>query len=194
MKGNTMKKFTIIVGKSASGKTTLANHIVKTTNNCRKYKTTTTRPKRFGEGNSDYDFISTRKFLNKLAKGKFVEYNAYNVINNGEKDVWYYGTPIFYNLKLNNANYVIVLTLDGAMEFKKYYGSDKCEIVYLECSDDIRELRARQRGSFELKEWERRLKADEEDFARDKVILNCDRIVNVNGKTIEELTKEIVNE
>lgn len=188
----TKKRFTIIVGKSASGKTTLANYMVQ--NGYRKYKTTTTRPMRENETNKDYTFISEKKFLNKLDKGEFIEYNTYNVIYDNKDQVWYYGTPILKNTRFNFSKYVIVLTLDGAMEFVKYYGKDKCKIIYLECSDDERELRARKRGSFQLSEWSRRLKADREDFGIDKVKLNCDMIIDTRKKSLEEILREVEND
>lgn len=186
----TKKRFTIIVGKSASGKTTLANYMVR--NGYRKYKTTTTRPMRDNETDNDYEFISEKKFLNNLDKGKYIEYNTYNVIYDNKEQIWYYGTPI-KDLKFNFSNYVIILTLDGAIRFAKHYGNENCEIVYLDCSDDERELRARHRGSFDIKEWTRRLKADEIDFSKDKVKLNCDKIIDTRKKTLEQILREVEN-
>lgn len=191
MKRVMAKKFTIIVGKSASGKTTLADFMTKHYG-YRKYKTVTTRPMRNNETTRDYKFISKKKFFNKLDKGQFIEYNTYNVFNNGVADTWYYGTPILRNLKFNFSKYVIVLTLNGAIEFANFYGKGNCEIVYLDCSDDRRELRARFRGGFDIKEWTRRLKADNNDFPIDKVKHYC-KIIDVNDKDIEEIVREIQN-
>jgi len=191
MKTKNKKKFIIIVGKSASGKTTLADYLCKRFG-YRKYKTTTTRPMRKGETWKDYNFISTKRFLNKLSKNEFIEYKSYNVFNNGVDDTWYYGTPILKHFKFNPFKYVIVLTLDGAIEFANYYGNENCEMIYLDCPNDMREVRARFRskGNFDMKEWKRRLKADDEDFPIDKVKHYC-RIIDVTDKYVEDIAEEI---
>lgn len=187
----TNKKFVVVVGKSASGKTTFADYLVKKLH-YKKYITETTRPMRVNETKDDYNFISEKKFLNKLDKGKYIEYNVYKVKNNGKDDIWYYGTPIIrQGLFSSNKKYVIVLTLDGAIEFKKHYGEDNCLVVYFDCSDEVREYRARQRGSFDIQEWNRRLKADEDDFPMDKVVLHCDKIINTENKTMKKLLEEL---
>lgn len=182
------KKFTILIGKSASGKTTLANYMVK--HGYKKYKTTTTRPMRENETKDDYNFVSENKFLNNLDKGKFVEYNTYNVVFDGKQQTWYYGTPI-KNMLFDFSKYVIVLTLNGAIEFVNYYGKENCDIVYVDCSDNIRQQRAKARGSYQEDEWFRRMKADELDFDREKVIANCNIIVKSEGKTLKKMLTEV---
>lgn len=185
-----MKKFTIIVGKSASGKTTLANYMVK--HGYKKYKTTTTRPMRENETKDDYNFVSENKFLNDLDKGKFIEYNTYNVVFDGKQQTWYYGTPI-KNMLFDFSKYVIVLTLDGAIAFANHYGKENCDIVYVDCSDDVRWQRAKVRGSYQEDEWLRRMKADELDFNREKVIANCNVIVKSVGNPLSKMMMEVEN-
>ena len=187
----TQKKFIIIVGKSATGKTSLAEYMSKELG-YRRYKTVTTRPKRESETDNDYEFIPKKRFLNRLDKNLFIEYNTYNVINDGVEDIWYYGTPILHNLKYNFAKYVVVLTLDGAIKFADFYGRENCKIIYLNCTDDIRELRARHRGNFEFREWARRLIADKEDFPKDKVKLLCDRIIDTSHKNTKQIAREVL--
>lgn len=186
-----MKKFTIIVGKSASGKTTLANYMVK--HGYKKYKTTTTRPMRENETKDDYNFVSENRFLNDLDKGKFIEYNTYNVVFDGKQQTWYYGTPI-KNMLFDFSKYVIVLTLDGAIAFANHYGKENCNIVYVDCSDDVRWQRAKARGSYQEDEWFRRIKADELDFDREKVIENCNIIVKSVGNPLNKMMMEVENE
>lgn len=174
----------IICGKSASGKDTLLKKMVE------KYDlipliTMTTRPMRDGEHDGvDYDFVSKEMFQYLIDHNQMLEYRSYNTKLNGVDDVWYYG-----NVKksLNPyRDYVIVLDLTGAKAFIDYYGKDECVVTYLNVSDDVREQRARQRSSLDVTEWnrrikpewDRRLKADAEDFSMDKVQAIADYIID----------------
>jgi len=75
----------VIVGKSASGKSTLQNNFVKAHPDYHKVVTYTTRPMREGEVDGvDYHFISQKMFDSFIEQGFFVEYASY-------RD-WSYGT------------------------------------------------------------------------------------------------------
>lgn len=157
----------ILCGKSASGKDTTLKKLVE------KYNyipiiSTTTRPIREGEKNGvDYNFISKEEFNWKIAKDMFLEYRSYNTLFNDIPDTWYYGTE---KQELDPKKiYISVLDFDGAREVQKYYGRDNTIIIYISCPDTIRENRAKQRGSFDQTEWDRRLKDDEIKFSDDKV-------------------------
>lgn len=157
----------ILCGKSASGKDTTLKKLVE------KYNyipiiSTTTRPIREGEKNGvDYNFISKEEFNWKIAKDMFLEYRSYNTLFNDIPDTWYYGTE---KQELDPKKiYISVLDFDGAREVQKYYGRDNTIIIYISCPDVIRENRAKQRGSFDQTEWDRRLKDDEIKFSDDKV-------------------------
>lgn len=157
----------ILCGKSASGKDTTLKKLVE------KYNyipiiSTTTRPIREGEKNGvDYNFISKEEFNWKIAKDMFLEYRSYNTLFNDIPDTWYYGTE---KQELDPKKiYISVLDFDGAREVQKYYGRDDAIIIYISCPDVIRENRAKQRGSFDQTEWDRRLKDDEIKFSDDKV-------------------------
>lgn len=165
----------IICGKSASGKDTLLKKMVE------KYDlipliTMTTRPMRDGEHDGvDYDFVSRDMFQYLIDHNQMLEYRSYNTKLNGVDDVWYYGNA---KKELNLCNdYVIVLDLVGAKAFVDYYGRDNCMVTYLDVPNEIRERRARQRGSFDITEWNRRLEADEEDFSMNKVLEIADYVV-----------------
>lgn len=157
----------ILCGKSASGKDTTLKKLVE------KYNyipiiSTTTRPIREGEKNGvNYNFISKEEFNWKIAKDMFLEYRSYNTLFNDIPDTWYYGTE---KQELDPKKiYISVLDFDGAREVQKYYGRDNTIIIYISCPDVIRENRAKQRGSFDQTEWDRRLKDDEIKFSDDKV-------------------------
>ncbi|MBI4038433.1 hypothetical protein HY384_00590 [Candidatus Daviesbacteria bacterium] len=68
----------IITGKTASGKDTLISKILEKYPNLGKVLTTTSRIPRPGEKNGiHYNFISKKKFKQKIKKGDFLEYVEY---------------------------------------------------------------------------------------------------------------------
>ena len=76
----------VIVGESASGKTTLVNMLINANPGYHKVITYTTRPIREGEQNGvDYYFVSEDTFQEMIEKGKFVEHADYRG--------WHYGLP-----------------------------------------------------------------------------------------------------
>jgi guanylate kinase len=97
----------VILGISASGKTTVANEIMNTYK-MNKIITTTTRLMRLGEVNGvDYDFITTEEFKELNNQKYFAEVGNYRG--------WLYGTPIH---KCTNDK-VIVVTPSGLRQLKK---------------------------------------------------------------------------
>ena len=78
----------ILVGKTASGKDTILNQLVKK-HGYKKIVTYTSRPMRKGEKQDvTYHFISSQEFQKMIGQGLFAEYKTYNT----EFGVWYYGT------------------------------------------------------------------------------------------------------
>lgn len=65
-----------ICGASASGKTTLAKHLVDQFG-LSKVVTTTTRPPRPGESERDYHFVSQLGFSDQARRGDFLEWTAF---------------------------------------------------------------------------------------------------------------------
>ena len=79
----------ILIGKSASGKDTVCNQLIK--KGYKKLVTYTTRPIRKGEiQDQTYHFISEEDFNSYIATGYFAEYRSYNTANG----VWYYGSAV----------------------------------------------------------------------------------------------------
>ena len=60
---------------------------------------------------------------------------------------------------------MVVIDLVGAENIINYFGKENCIAVYLDVSEKVREIRARNRGSFDETEWKRRLLADYKDFS-----------------------------
>jgi len=99
----------ILVGASASGKTTLATNLQEFEGFSR-IVTYTTRPPRDGEQDGvDYHFVTDEKFNEMIENNEFVEYANYRG--------WQYGTAI--NSKITE-DVVIVLTPAGARAFRKF--------------------------------------------------------------------------
>ncbi len=184
----------IICGKSASGKDTLMNKLVES-GEFEPIISTTSRPMREGEMNGrEYFFVTKEGFQKKYEAGDFVEYRKYDTLVAGKPDTWYYG-----NEKVNLDNpkdYVVILDLDGAKAFQKYYGKENTFTVFLMSDDTKRTKRAMKRGSFDKTEWDRRLKDDQIKFSAENVKKICDRIIDNNNSTFtkEDLVNSFMRE
>lgn len=100
----------VLVGESASGKSTVAKILEQEQPNFSKVVTYTTRPMRKGEIDGiDYHFINDDEFNKLIEQDFFVEYASY-------RD-WQYGTAINFD---KNEDKVIVLTPAGARALKAY--------------------------------------------------------------------------
>lgn len=100
----------VLIGESASGKTTLANGFIEKYPEYHKIVTYTTRPKRENEVDGvDYHFISDERFDELVKQGFFVEHAKY-------RD-WSYGTA--KSDCINNKKAVVVLTPSGLRSLKK---------------------------------------------------------------------------
>lgn len=189
-----MKPILIIMGKSNSGKSTIAKYLIDNYgfNNAITY---TSRPKRDNEVNGvDYYFVNKNIFTDKILQGEFIEYRKYNTLVDNISQVWYYGLHKENNNIDLSKNNVLILTYDGALKALQYFGVQNCEIIYIYSPNSILEARAKQRCDYNEHEFKRRLKADNEDFNWNKIKGIIDkRIINVN-KTIKEIYEEIIKE
>lgn len=166
-------------GKSSAGKDTFMKKAVAA--GAIPIISATTRPPRVGEVEGiDYYFKSDNEFKSMIDKNQLIEYRRYKTTVGGKKAIWFYGTPEI-NGDIKNNTYVGILDIDGVKSFLNRYGSDDIELIYVEVSDDnVRETRARFRGSFDEIEWERRKLDDEEKFSNK----NLQELANMYGKSI----------
>lgn len=96
----------VILGMSASGKTTVANELMNIYK-LKKIITTTTRPPRENETNGiDYNFITVKEFMILKARKYFAEVGNYRG--------WLYGTPA----KDCTDDKVLVVTPSGLRQLK----------------------------------------------------------------------------
>lgn len=163
------KPITIIVGKSASGKDTLQKRLQEKCNTT-SFVSVTTRPMRDNETEGvDYFFRDKDEFFRLEGKGDIFEYRSYDTLVDNIPDTWFYGS-IKQTLQ-PDIKYTVVVDIDGALAYIKAYGAENCAVVYIEVPEDIREERARKRGSFDKKEWDRRAEDDAKKFSEERLAL-----------------------
>lgn len=181
---------TILIGKSASGKDAILRTF-KHNFGFTPIISTTSRPIRKREVDGvDYIFVSAQTFKYMIDIGCFIEYRSYNTLVNGEPDVWYYGVQTF-ELEPDK-NYIVILDVEGAREFIKYFGKENIRVIYIHADDYVRKSRAEKRGSFDETEWVRRLNDDAVKFSsnvRSDIVDLC--IDNNGGLSLDDITYEI---
>ena len=187
-----MKNVTILCGVSGSGKNYISDYLT-THLDFTPLISHTTRIKRPNETNGiDYNFVSEEDFLHMIEDEYFIEYRTYNTLVNNISATWYYGLAK-QSLEIDK-QYVVILDMQGARDFIKWYGSDKCNVVMIACDEDIRRGRAITRGGYDKIEFNRRLEDDAKKFSivENHDIIDC--IIDNDGRfTIEEICEFILD-
>jgi len=167
---NINDKIIVIMGKAASGKSSVSESLAESLN-IEKIITYTTRPIRENEvDGKDYNFITYEQFKS----GNFACKEEYTVIPNG---------PQGYGVNLDDfkpgKNYIIVLTPSGYHQLKQLFGERIFGIYIMAPLLDRwdRYIDRDHVDSSVLAEAGRRFKADEKDFREleyqsDGVIIN----------------------
>lgn len=174
----------VIMGRTASGKTTVVNHLVQY-HGFKQILTWTTRPIRPGEKNT-YHFTTEPDFLYKIRTDFFLEYKKYDTVFG----TWYYGSAKEDFEKADDKT-IIILTPSGYLDLLNSIPdiSHKSIYLYSDRSTIVKRLRGRGDSDDEAK---RRMLADDRDFAEVESL--ADRVIINNGKkSIEEIAEEIVN-
>ena len=152
----------LLVGKTAVGKDTIQNELIKLGYNT--VVSYTTRPPRKNEVNGiSYHFITKEEFLQKEKEGYFAETTSYNVATG---ETWYYGSAI---QDLSNDK-VMIVNPEGLKQIKKIKSLNPIAFFIMADEETIWN-RLRQRGD-NAAEARRRLNADDTDFA--DIILDVD--------------------
>src|SRR5699024_7759090 len=153
-------------GKTCSGKSTQLHCLTKEGHV--KVKSVTTRPRRNGERIvSDYDFCSREEFEDLEMVDSLLAVRHFYSANN---EKWSYGirrSDLLRKIskaKDNNKVAISVTDPQGYKELIEDLGKDKVIGIYLSPDESQRNLRGLVRGD-DQKEFNRRIKADEEDFA-----------------------------
>ena len=147
----------ILVGKTASGKTTVANELCKH-HGYKRIITYTTRPMRENEVQDvDYHFISDEQFNKMVENNEFTEYKRYNTAHG----VWSYGSIITLEQEYSDDCYVIILTPQGLKDLSKKIS--RYIAFYLDIGFKSQLERLKKRGD-EEQQIIKRLKNDAKDF------------------------------
>lgn len=191
-----MGKFIYIMGKSASGKDTIAK-ILKEKLGIKSYVMYTTRPMRAGEEEGvDYFYTTEDKIEEYRNNGKLIESRTYQTVHGP----WTYATV--NDDQLEGDNDIIGLgTLESYVKVKKFFeekGSESLFPVYIEIDEETRRQRAikreEQQENPKWEEMERRLKADNIDFSEENLkaagIVESERFKNYDLNTCVD---EIIN-
>lgn len=167
----------ILVGPSASGKTEIANILIKKYN-MKRVVTYTTRPIRVNEVDKvSYNFISVDEFISLRDKDEFVETTYYN----GN----YYGT----RKKDISFEKIVILDPNGLSTFTEKM-RDKVFSVYIDTAEAIRRKRMIERlDDYEL--IEKRIINDRISF--NKKMIKTDFEVENENTTLDELANVIYN-
>jgi guanylate kinase len=181
-------KILVLAGFSGAGKDAIADALHN--DHGKNFITShTTRPMRDYESEGKpYWFIDKETMLKYEADGSLIECRIYETLVEGKKDTWYYA--VHESEVQDDKSYVVVLDMLGVREFKEYFG-DRVTVIFVTVPDDIREERAKLRGSFDKTEWDRRIADDAKQFTQKDIDEECDLVVqNIN---LEDCIKEIIN-
>lgn len=166
----------VLIGPSASGKTEIAQILIKNYN-MERMVTYTTRPMRENEINHiSYHFVSKDEFLRMKDNNEFVETTIYN----GN----YYGTR---KSDVTDSK-IVVLEPNGLKAFKNVMG-EKVVSFYLVTSENVRKVRMVKRNDNESDIKKRLL--------NDRVVFNniegVDYYIENEDISLEDLAKKIYN-
>ena len=126
----------VLVGPGGSGKTTLANEIVKRDSNIEISRSWTTRPRRSQELPDAYTFASDEEFESLLESGGFIETDSICGYR--------YGTPKA-NLETSR-DVLVILTADGASNLD--IENEEIKIFFIDCPSVAEQIkRMHERGS-----------------------------------------------
>lgn len=165
-----MGKIYYIMGKSSSGKDTMFREIKKRLPWLRTVTLYTTRPMREGEKNGEeYFFVSEETLESYSQKEKVIELRTYSTIHGP----WKYATIDDGQVALEEADYLMIGTLESYTGVRAYYGRENVIPVYLEVEDGERLFRAlgreRTQAVPRYAELCRRFLADTEDFSEERL-------------------------
>ena len=128
------------MGKSASGKDKIYSILLADRElDLRKMVLYTTRPVREGEENGKQYFFTDDKKLEEFRKsGKLIESRSYHTVHG----IWTYFTADDGQVKLNEADYLGIGTLESYRKLKEYYGEENVLPIYIQVEDGERLRRA----------------------------------------------------
>ncbi|MGF0033716.1 guanylate kinase [Bariatricus sp. SGI.154] len=165
-----MGKIYYMMGKSSSGKDTLFKEVKEALPELKTITLYTTRPIREGEQEGvEYFFVSEDTLNTYEKQGKIIEFRAYDTVHG----VWKYATIDDGQVDLENADYLVIGTLESYDKIRRYYGADRLVPIYIEVEDGERLMRALKREQEQeapkYAELCRRFLADTKDFSEENL-------------------------
>lgn len=168
---NIVGKIFCLMGKSSSGKDTIFKAILHDCElNLYPIIPYTTRPIRHNEKQGrEYYFVDESTLESYRAMGKIIEQRDYNTVNG----IWSYCTIDDGQIKLHEANYLIITTLEAYKNLQNYFGVAYVIPIYVYVEDGVRLQRALDREKKQTypnyEELCRRFLADNMDFSFEKL-------------------------
>lgn len=186
----------VIMGKSATGKDTIFNKLLRNKQlGLTKIVPYTTRPRRTGEiEGHEYHFVDEERMGELEAAGLIVEHRQYDTVHG----IWHYFTVDDNELvRQTDVRYAMIGTLEAYVSLKEYYGDGLVVPIYIKVDDFERLRRAvnreKRQANPNCEEVCRRYLADERDFSEDKLAsAGIDRCYVNNS--IKECVADIVND
>lgn len=181
----------VLMGETASGKTSLAKELEKNYGFNRIITYTTRKPREGELGNKDYHFITKETFEEIDAANGFIETDYYK-----DEDIYYgssYGDFAYYR-EHPEKNAVAVLTPAGARMLNR--AGFNVITVYLCAHQEERIERALKRSSYKLTKMDlqnliTRLSRDEGMFKH--IVAECNIMVSTANMTIKEEAEYIID-
>ena len=171
-----MYKVYAFIGKSASGKDTLVNELLKRTNDFHGVVSHTTRPKRDYEiDKKDYYFVTEEEMMELCNQDKILEISCFNN--------WLYGTCInsFDEEKINLG----VFNIQGIESLVERDDID-LRVFYVQAKDKLRLIRQLSREEEpNIKEIFRRFSTDDLDFKEYNIVFPYTAIENNSSEDFE---------
>ncbi len=166
-----MGKIFIVMGKSSTGKDTIYKKLMDSEELSLKTAVMyTTRPIRKSEEDGvEYYFVNEETLIKLQEQNKIIEHRAYQTIHG----TWHYFTVNDGQINLEEADYLMIGTLETYEQIREYFGQDKVVPLYIEVEDGVRLMRALKREQKQehpkYAEMCRRYLADEEDFTEENL-------------------------
>lgn len=189
-----MGKIFYLMGKSASGKDTLYQEILKRLPQLKTVVPYTTRPIRIGEQNGREYFFTTQEELDRLLEdGKIIECRTYETM----MGPWSYFTADDGQIDIEHENYLMIGTLESYEKTRNYFGKEYLRPVYITVENGLRLQRAldreKRQPSPRYDEVCRRYLADEQDFCQER-LNQCGIEQSYDNKNLSVCLEKIVGE
>ena len=181
-----MGKIFYLMGKSASGKDTLYQEILKRLPQLKTVVPYTTRPIRIGEQNGREYFFTTQEELDRLLEdGKTM------------MGPWSYFTADDGQIDIEHENYLMIGTLESYEKTRNYFGKEYLRPIYITVENGLRLQRAldreKRQPSPRYDEVCRRYLADEQDFCQER-LNQCGIEQSYDNENLSVCLEKIVGE